>query len=29
MKIKRSRIEYAVQHQLDNWYASRSNIIWS
>ena len=29
MKIKRSRIEYAVQHQLDNWYASRSNVIWS
>ena len=29
MKIKRSRIEYAVQHQLDHWYASRSNVIWS
>ena len=29
MKIKRSRIEFAVQHQLDNWYASRSNVIWS
>ena len=29
MKIKRSRIEYAVQHQLDNWYASRNSVIWS
>ena len=29
MKIKRSRIEFAVQHQLDNWYASKSNVIWS
>lgn len=29
MKIKRSRIEYAVQHQLDHWYASSSNIIWA
>jgi len=29
MKIKRSRIEFAVQHQLDNWYASKSIVIWS
>jgi len=29
MKIKRSRIEFAVQHQLDIWYASKSIVIWS
>ena len=29
MKIKRSRIEYAVQHQLDNWYANSKAVIWS
>ena len=29
MKIKRSRIEFNVQHQLDNWYANGKNVIWA
>ena len=29
MKIKRSHIEYSVQHQLDNWYANSKAVIWS
>jgi long-subunit acyl-CoA synthetase (AMP-forming) len=29
MKIKRSHIEYSVQHQLDNWYANSKVVIWS
>jgi long-subunit acyl-CoA synthetase (AMP-forming) len=29
MKIKRSRIEFNVQHQLDNWYANSKNVIWA
>ena len=29
MKIKRSRIEFNVQHQLDNWYAQSQNVIWA
>jgi len=29
MKIKRSHIEYSVQHQLDNWYANTKAVIWS
>ena len=29
MKIKRSHIEYSVQHQLDNWYANSKTVIWS
>lgn len=28
MKIKRSHIEYSVQHQLDNWYANSKVVIW-
>jgi long-subunit acyl-CoA synthetase (AMP-forming) len=29
MKIKRSHIEYSVQHELDNWYAKSKAVIWS
>ena len=29
MKIKRSRIEYSVQHELDNWYATSERVIWA
>ena len=29
MKIKRSHIEYSVQHEIDNWYAKSSSVIWS
>ena len=29
MKIKRSHIEYSVQHELDNWYANSKVVIWS
>ena len=29
MKIKRSHIEYSVQHQLDKWYANSKVVIWS
>jgi len=29
MKIKRSHIEYSVQHQLDTWYANSKPLIWS
>ena len=29
MKIKRSHIEYSVQHQIDNWYAKSSSVVWS
>ena len=29
MKIKRSHIEYSVQHQLDNWYANSKVVIWT
>ncbi len=29
MKIKRSHIEYSVQHHIDNWYAKSSNVVWS
>jgi len=29
MKIKRSRIEFNVQHQLDNWYANDKRVIWA
>jgi len=29
MKIKRSHIEYSVQHQLDHWYANSKAVIWS
>lgn len=28
MKIKRSRIEFNVQHQLDSWYSTSQTIIW-
>jgi long-chain acyl-CoA synthetase len=28
MKIKRSRIEFNVQHQLDSWYSASQTIIW-
>lgn len=29
MKIKRSRIEYGVQHQVDEWYSNSQSIIWA
>ena len=29
MKIKRSHIEYSVQHELDNWYANSKVVIWT
>jgi long-subunit acyl-CoA synthetase (AMP-forming) len=29
MKIKRSRIEFNVQHQIDNWYTHGKNVIWA
>ena len=29
MKIKRSRIEYGVQHQVDDWYSKEAAIIWA
>ena len=29
MKIKRSRIEYRVQHQVDGWYSKVETIIWA
>ncbi len=29
MKIKRSRIEYSVQHQVDGWYSKVEAIIWA
>ncbi len=29
MKIKRSRIEFNVQHQIDNWYTHDKNVIWA
>jgi long-subunit acyl-CoA synthetase (AMP-forming) len=29
MKIKRSRIEYSVQHQVDGWYTKVETIIWA
>jgi len=28
MKIKRSRIEFNVQHQLDHWYSQDQPIVW-
>ena len=28
MKIKRSRIEFNVQHQLDSWYSTSQTILW-
>jgi long-subunit acyl-CoA synthetase (AMP-forming) len=28
MKIKRSRIEFMVQHQLDQWYSNKQTVIW-
>jgi long-subunit acyl-CoA synthetase (AMP-forming) len=28
MKIKRSRIEFMVQHQLDEWYSNKQTVIW-
>jgi long-chain acyl-CoA synthetase len=29
MKIKRSRIEYSVQHQVEAWYSKVETIIWA
>ncbi len=29
MKIKRSRIEFGVQHQVDDWYNNVETIIWA
>jgi long-subunit acyl-CoA synthetase (AMP-forming) len=29
MKIKRSRIEFSVQHQVDGWYSKVETIIWA
>jgi long-subunit acyl-CoA synthetase (AMP-forming) len=30
MKIKRSRIEFGVQHEVENWYGKQSNgVIWA
>ena len=30
MKIKRSRIEYSVQHEIENWYSKQSNnVLWA
>jgi long-subunit acyl-CoA synthetase (AMP-forming) len=29
MKIKRSRIEYSVQHQVEGWYSKVETIIWA
>ena len=30
MKIKRSRIEYGVQHDVENWYSAQSrSVIWA
>jgi long-chain acyl-CoA synthetase len=29
MKIKRSRIEAAVEPMIDNWYAQRSRVVWA
>ena len=30
MKIKRSRIEFGVQHEVENWYSLQSsNVIWA
>ena len=29
MKIKRSRIEFGVQHQIDAWYNSDQAIVWA
>ena len=28
MKIKRGRIEAAVQPQVDGWYASGDRVVW-
>ena len=28
MKIKRSRIEFLVQHQLESWYSQSQSILW-
>jgi long-subunit acyl-CoA synthetase (AMP-forming) len=28
MKIKRSRIEFLVQHQLEGWYSQSQSILW-
>ena len=29
MKIKRSRIEFGVQHQIEGWYGHSQHIIWA
>ena len=29
MKIKRSRIEFTVQHDVDNWYANSESVVWA
>jgi long-chain acyl-CoA synthetase len=29
MKIKRSRIEFSVQHEVDNWYTTSERVIWA
>ena len=30
MKIKRSRIEFSVQHDVENWYGKqKSSVIWA
>ena len=30
MKIKRSRIEFSVQHDIENWYGNqKSSVIWA
>lgn len=29
MKIKRSRIEFGVQHQIDDWYKADQSIVWA
>jgi len=29
MKIRRARIEGAVERQVDGWYATSSRVVWS
>jgi hypothetical protein len=29
MKIKRSRIEFVVQHDVEKWYSDSKMVIWA